>query len=99
MIDWIEYLKSVCKVFARVLLTSTPTIAPVFALVHQGYLSGMLMTIAQRGVLIVIEAPTKVINLFLRELKQREAAYAAVAAKHQVGDVLETQTCNVRWHF
>jgi hypothetical protein len=52
----------------------------------------MLLTIAQRSVLIVIEAPTKVINLFLRELKQREAAYAAVAAKHQVGDALETQT-------
>ena len=42
----------------------------------------MLFTIAQKGVLIVIEAPTKVINLFLRELEQREKAYARVAATH-----------------
>ena len=50
----------------------------------QGYLSGMLFTIAQRGVLLVIEAPTKVINLLLRELHQRDLVYARAAAQHKV---------------
>ena len=53
-------------------------------LLVQGYLSGMLVTIAQRGVLLVIEAPTKVVNLLLRELHQRDLVYARAAAKHKV---------------
>ena len=44
----------------------------------------MLVTVAQRGVLLVIEAPTKVVNLLLRELHQRDLVYARAAAKHKV---------------
>ena len=51
---------------------------------YQGYLSGMLLTVAQRSVMVVIEAPTKVINLLLREFDQRDKVYSAAAAKHKV---------------
>jgi hypothetical protein len=44
----------------------------------------MLLTVAQRSVMLVIEAPTKVINLLLREFDQRDRVYSAAVAKQKV---------------